>query len=303
MSTGHFKIEIPDKTSRTGRTRSKLIWLSECLEDIAVMKIRKPDWDYAAMEAIWCKKYPEFAQRSNVGSIGLPYLEPYLNTVMRCAQAQLGTDHPLNNDIALFCKQEASHYLEHEAFNKAIYRSGYEKLPEIENLFKEHFERLLRDKSLKFNCAYCLGFETLGPITASFWFEGLDDILEHCDPEVVKLWRWHLAEEYEHRTVAYDVYQALYGDYFYRCYGLYCFTRDWRELGRTAVRYLLKVDQKNMSPDEIALSRKRSAELKKREARFTGRRMLKALTPLHDPRKYPEPKGAAELLRSVPERA
>ena len=58
-----------------------------------------------------------------------------------------------------------------------------------------------------------------------------------------------------------------------------------------------------MSADEIGLSRQRSAELKKREARFGLRRMLKAYSPFHDPRKYPEPKGAAELLSSVAQAA
>ena len=30
------------------------------------------------------------------------------------------------------------------------------------------------------------------------------------------LFKWHLAEEIEHRHVAYDIYDHLYGDYFFR---------------------------------------------------------------------------------------
>lgn len=38
------------------------------------------------------------------------------------------------------------------------------------------------------------------------------------------MWRWHLAEEFEHRTVCSDVYHQLSGmnpvfTYFYRLYG------------------------------------------------------------------------------------
>lgn len=40
------------------------------------------------------------------------------------------------------------------------------------------------------------------------------------------MWRWHLAEEFEHRTVCSDVYYELSGlnpvaAYFYRVYGYF----------------------------------------------------------------------------------
>ena len=33
------------------------------------------------------------------------------------------------------------------------------------------------------------------------------------------MWKWHLAEEYEHRNVVYDVYQTLYQTIFAHMYG------------------------------------------------------------------------------------
>src|SRR5260370_8804342 len=132
------------------------------------MKVRTPNYDFTCTDPVWCQDNPEFAQRTNLGSLSLPYLEPYLNLVMRQAQARLGPEHPLNRDIGLFCKQEANHYLQHAAFNETLHRAGYEKVGEIEALFKDHFERLLRDKPLKYNCAYTLGFETWGQISSTF---------------------------------------------------------------------------------------------------------------------------------------
>ena len=267
------------------------------------MKVRKPDYDYTASLPHWCKGHPEIAQHFNVSSLGFPYLEPYLNTVMRRAQVQLGPEHLLNQDISLFCKQEAIHYLQHGAYNQALYRAGYDKVPEIEKRYKEHFERLLNEKSLKFNCAYCLGFETLGPIASEMWFEGMNDLLDSADPTVVGLWKWHLAEEYEHRTVVYDVYQTLYGDYFCRIYALYSFIRDWRRLAGEGLTWLLEHDYKDMSDDEAALSRRRLAAFKRRESRFSLPRLMKALSPFYNPRKYRQPKGVAELLKNVEEAA
>jgi hypothetical protein len=100
-----------------------------------IMKVRKPDYDFTNTNPAWCKEHPEFAQRTNLGSLSLPYLEPYLNLVMRQAQAKLGPAHPLNRDIGLFCRQEANHYLQHGAFNETMHRAGYEKAGHIEGGF------------------------------------------------------------------------------------------------------------------------------------------------------------------------
>ena len=35
-------------------------------------------------------------------------------------------------------------------------------------------------------------------------------------PEMRRLWRWHAAEELEHRAVAFDVYQTCYGKVGFR---------------------------------------------------------------------------------------
>jgi hypothetical protein len=67
--------------------------------------------------------------------------------------------------------------------------------------------------------------------------------LGDADPRPVLLWRWHLAEEYEHRSVAHDVLKALYGRnpitfYWLRVAG---FVRAARHIGKTVLdlaRYL-----------------------------------------------------------------
>lgn len=265
------------------------------------MKVRKPGYDYSASLPHWSRSDPEFAQWHNVGSLSLPYLEGYLNAVMRRAQAQLGPEHPLNRDIALFCKQETRHYLEHGDYNQALHNAGYASVPEIERKFKDHFDHLLNHKSLKFNCAYSLGFETIGPIIAQWWFDRPEEIPPDADPVVVSLWKWHFAEEFEHRTVAYDVYYALYGGYFTRLKGLFSFIRDARKLNGAFVKDLLAEDYKKMSAEQIARSRRRLADYKKRDARFTLPRILRALSPFYTPRGLKEPRGVTEFLQDVSE--
>jgi len=263
------------------------------------MKVRKPSYDYSASLPRWCRTYPEYSQVVNAGSLSLPYLEPYLNTVMRRAQVKLGAAHPLNAGIALFCKQEAAHYLQHDAYNEALRKGGYPRLAECEERFRAHFDRLLNQRSLKYNCAYSLGFETIGPIYAEWWFEQTDDVMEGADPSVVSLWKWHLAEEFEHRTVAWDVYHALFGGYFHRVYGLLSFMRDLRLINGPAVKYLLTEDSRNMSAEEQLASRRRFAEIRKRESEFVWSRIKRALSPLYSPHKLREPKGVGALLASI----
>lgn len=263
------------------------------------MKVRKPSYDYSASMPRWCAVYPEYSHVINVASLTLPYLEPYLNTVMRRAQPKLPPEHPLNGDIALFCKQEAAHYLQHSQYNAALRNAGYPRIPEFEEQFRAHFDRLLSTQSLKFNCAYCLAFESIGPIYAEWWFEQTDDVMAGADPAVVSLWKWHLAEEFEHRTVAYDVYQTLFGGYFYRVYGMIAFLRDLRIHNRDAVKYMLGEDAGKMTPEERVASRQRFAEIRKRESGFVRSRLLRVLSPLYSPHKLRQPRGIAELLRKV----
>lgn len=46
------------------------------------------------------------------------------------------------------------------------------------------------------------------------------DLFKDADPVVTSLVLWHMVEETEHKSVAYDVYQAISGNYFLRIIGL-----------------------------------------------------------------------------------
>ena len=45
---------------------------------------------------------------------------------------------------------------------------------------------------------------------------GDDEVLAGAHPKLAALWRWHAAEENEHKSVAFDVYQAAGGNYVER---------------------------------------------------------------------------------------
>jgi len=93
---------------------------------------------------------------------------------MKRAREQLGADaghEALRRDIDIFIRQETQHYKQHQLFNKTLYEAGYDRLPEFERELARDYEGFLRNRSLKFNCVYCEGFETLGPPNAYAYIE------------------------------------------------------------------------------------------------------------------------------------
>jgi uncharacterized protein len=255
------------------------------------MRVRRPSFDFANTSPHWARD-PEFSQTFNASSLWIPHLERFLNRVMaKCATVlpadDAGTPR-LRGDIKLFIRQEAMHYTNHAAFNAILSRAGYD-IAGFERHFEAEFERLFTTKSLGFLSAYCEGFETMGPPAATVWLGQMDDVLEGADPEVVRLWKWHLMEEFEHRTVCYDVFHAVHGGYFMRIYGLaYQFIHLGRFSGMV-LRHLLERDRANMTPAQIKISKKRARAAQLNMMKMLLPRTLRAMLPFYSPRKAPEP--------------
>jgi len=161
---------------------------------------RKPNLEFTDALPHWGPN-KEFSQITNAGSLSLPYVERYLNRVMLRARETLTRDRHagLKRDIDLFVMQESNHYRQHRLFNQKIEETGYPAVVPFGRQLLADYDEFLDKRSLRFNAAYCEGFESLGIIHAAFFFEHVDDLFIGADPRVVALWKWHLAEEYEHR--------------------------------------------------------------------------------------------------------
>jgi uncharacterized protein len=260
------------------------------------MIVRNPRLSFEEALPHWASNHA-FAQISNAGSTSLPYVETYLNKVVARA-ALVIADAALKQDIALFSAQEGNHYRQHRLFNKLLY-GRYPELQALESVLGRDYERMLAELSLQANAAYCEGFECLGIIHAEFFFERIDDLLAGADPRLVKLWKWHLAEEFEHRTVCYDVLRALGGGYLTRLRGFLRALRHLDRYGRSVSGYLLAVDRAPMSAAERAESVRLERRYRGRFLLFALPRLLYVLSPLYDPRAKRAPRGAAELLEDI----
>jgi predicted metal-dependent hydrolase len=257
---------------------------------------RNPKINFTAALPHWAPN-PTFAQIINAGSTSLPYVEPYLNKVMAAASKQIA-DATLQRDIALFMAQEGNHYRQHKLFNKQLH-ARYPGLPALEAKLGNDLETMFRERSLKFNASYCEGFESLGIIHAEFFFEQIPDLLEGADTRVVDLWKWHLAEEFEHRTVCYDVHFALGSGYFARVGGFLYALRHLGAYGKRVSEYLMSVDREAMTPEDSARSRRSAIRYNRRFLRFAWPKLLKILSPFYDPRRKRPPRGAAAFLDGI----
>ncbi len=263
------------------------------------MTIRRPIFDYASTPRNWMPANPAFGYHLNGGSLTLPYLEPYLIRVMRQAMEVLGESLPdLREDVRLFSGQEANHFKIHSQFN-ALLRERYEGIEELEAKIEADFARMLREETLEWNLGYSAGFETTGMVMSQLFFEDVAESLAGADPAVEGLWGWHLAEEYEHRCVAFDVFQAVGGSYRERLRLFFYQANHLKTFGDKAARLMRDQDEAaghlTIRPEHRAAH----ARIERRQMRCARRRIAWALLPWHDPRRHPVLSSADRFLKKL----
>jgi len=143
------------------------------------------------------------------------HLEPFFVKSLRRVMHQI-RDEALREDADRFSRQEAQHYRRHMDFNKAVFAHGYPGLEQRVEVLMRDFEGFLAHRTDQFRIGYIEGFESY---TTQFALQVLASGLydhRHTTRAVGDLFKWHMLEEVEHRNVAFDVYEHLYGDYLYR---------------------------------------------------------------------------------------
>ena len=118
-------------------------------------------------------------------------------------------DENLQAQIAAFIGQEAMHSKAHAEFN-AAWRSEDYNLDRFQAWLarKDDYVKNLHPKiQLAITCA----FEHFTALLGGYILRH-PEVLATLDEDAAKLWVWHAIEEIEHRAVAFDVYQTVYGD-------------------------------------------------------------------------------------------
>jgi predicted metal-dependent hydrolase len=264
------------------------------------VRVRQPHFDFADVDPVWASD-PSLVHLVNAVGIVPAYVEPFLIKVMQRARPALDpvAHADLISDIDIFNRQEAQHFKFHQALNRWIRDGGYPGMADYESRYAAEYDDMLATKSLDWLLAYCEGFESMGLLVANAWVDGaLEAALPDADPRPVALWRWHLAEEYEHRTVAHSVLKALYGGrpgrfYRLRLAGLY---HASRHIGRTVKGLSAYLTRTYAREQGLPVSRRSARSIAGTAFGRPLRGMVGLLSPAYDPAMVPPPLRLHEAL-------
>jgi predicted metal-dependent hydrolase len=122
-----------------------------------------------------------------------------------------------------FIGQEATHRRLHSLYNDHLLNQGLHNAWEprtVKRIAQAHQDFFSKsDKPYLHMLAVTAAFEHYTAIFGDLTLEDLDgpgDLFAKAEEPLKTLWRWHAAEESEHKTVAFDLYQRLGGNHAWR---------------------------------------------------------------------------------------
>jgi predicted metal-dependent hydrolase len=177
------------------------------------LTVRKLDIDLSqGFGRHWLGGDPYRTALFNALSMSFPLGEQMFIDSLRAIPPEAIADPALAAQIRDFIGQEASHRFVHAQYNAHLVRQGLHyargpvlaariaqvsKLPVFVRVgitcALEHYTAMLAD----------------GLLRHPAWLDG-------AEPHMRILWEWHAAEETEHKSVAFDAYQAIHGGYLPR---------------------------------------------------------------------------------------
>lgn len=159
------------------------------------------------LDADWSPQQPELACVANAVSLLMPHVEPYVVRSVRTVLDDL--DEPLRAEAEAWAAQETAHHGAHARFNR-ILLAQRPALRRVDRWMAMAY-RWLGRRSDRFGLAYAAGFETVAFMVARWVDRRSSYLFRGADRTATTLFLWHLAEEVEHKSVAFDVHRARGG--------------------------------------------------------------------------------------------
>lgn len=171
--------------------------------------LRRPAFDIDELtQVVWNPEAVEFSAAANAVSLLMPYVEPWFASSVRQAIPHLAPEAA--DDARAFVRQELEHQRQHRRFNRVV----TERVPGLvrpQRRMRSVYGWLARTRSLPFALAFAAASETIAYSLARWTSDHLAEFTRGADPAVSELFLWHLAEEVEHKAVAFDAWTALDG--------------------------------------------------------------------------------------------
>ncbi len=168
----------------------------------------------APFERHWCGGDAFRTALFNALSMSFPVGEQFFIDSVRNGFKALPADKQaqFKEEVQGFIGQEATHRRIHSLFNGHLERQGLvnDWAPRVQERMK-----MLDGLDPRHHLGITAANEHFTAILAE-WMLGNHDLLDGSDARLKTMWLWHSAEESEHKTTAFDLYQALDGSHEWR---------------------------------------------------------------------------------------
>jgi predicted metal-dependent hydrolase len=232
------------------------------------IKARRVAFDFGKTPMHWIPDDAFSTHVINVLHLLLPAGEKWFCDVYRQAMP-LVHDDQLRADVKGFIGQEAIHGRAHSSVLDHLSAQGLETKPytrRVEWMFNrllgdygltnDHGPMVLRRYWIVSRLAIIAAIEHFTCILGWWVISGAGGLDEAgADPVMLDLLRWHGAEEVEHRSVAFDMFQETSGSYFRRLVAMAVVMPVIGFLWIVGTRYLIKHDPQATRKDRASLRR------------------------------------------------
>ena len=178
--------------------------------------IQPREFSFADVDAIpqyWNMGNPVLTHFENAFSIMIPPGERFFIDSVRHYEKRV-TDDEGRELIRAFVQQEGLHGRAHDRFNASYAKFGID-VRKQQRYADRVFARLRRWLPWRIQLGITVFAEHLTAVGAHTLIEN-DDAEDEMDPQMLEFWRWHAAEELEHKSVAFDLFAKVGGGYVTR---------------------------------------------------------------------------------------
>lgn len=206
--------------------------------------VRRPNFQAQNIPRYYFAQSPILSHLLNALSATFPVGEQFFVHSVRLVRDRV-KDDKLQAEISAFIGQEAMHSKAHDAFNAAWRRDDYQLDRFVAWIAGE--DQRLKKIPPRYQLALTCAVEHFTAILGEYILRH-PEVVDSFDQEAARLWLWHALEESEHKSVAFDTYQAVYGDLQVRRQVMMSLTPGFLSMIVSATLHLLWQDRKNSLP-------------------------------------------------------
>ena len=175
----------------------------------ASFPVHRMDYNFENTPKYWCANDPAMTHYFTGLSTLFPEGESYFVRSVRALREHAKLNEALDREISAFIGQEAMHSKEHHAFRISAQQHGLnpESLEKVTGIVLKGLEKIF---SKKWNLLVTVGLEHYTAVLVVSMMETVNEYM--TDKTIRDLWLWHSVEETEHKALAFDLYEYLYGN-------------------------------------------------------------------------------------------